>query len=211
MWYLGYYKIASETSRQQAMFTVTIPNEKTFEEGMKYKRKQGLEAASAKQIPVKVHQIFYIPLQSEDFLTLETLDDRSQPILYTENTGCPFEVNLIDYDQTEYVRARIVADIDWEFPKTENSDKTFDKIEEITHVEAIILDLHGGAFMFGSSLKQLKYSEYYATTTKYPVVTLDYRLAPDHKFPSSINDCWQAYLWLIKYSEKYLKLRFDKI
>mmetsp|Transcript_3931 Transcript_3931/g.3291 ORF Transcript_3931/g.3291 Transcript_3931/m.3291 type:complete len:194 (+) Transcript_3931:449-1030(+) len=83
-------------------------------------------------------------------------------------------------------------------------------MDKVTHVEAIILDLHGGAFMFGSTKKQLKYSTAFTTKTNFPVISLDYRLAPEHQFPSSINDAWQAYMWLQKYSEKYLKLKFDK-
>ena len=36
-------------------------------------------------------------------------------------------------------------------------------------------------------------------------------IAPKHQYPDPINDSWQAYLWVMKYAEKYLKIRFKKI
>lgn len=206
LWYAGYYKVAKQTGRDQGMFTITIPNKRLFEQGVKYKKKKGKEAANAQKIAVQAHEFFHIPIREEDLITVETLDDTAQPKVYAEPQDWPIEGVLEEYDETQHIRARIVCDFPWRIPG--NSDKNE---QEVTHVEGIILDLHGGAFMFGSTKKQLKYSQYYASKTGYPIVSLDYRLAPTHKFPSSINDCWQAYLWLLTNSEKYLKIKFEKI
>ncbi len=42
-----------------------------------------------------------------------------------------------------------------------------------------------------------------ASTVKCPVLSVDYRLAPEHKFPAGLNDCKDAYEWALKNAEKH--------
>lgn len=126
-----------------------------------------------------------------------------------------FESELSEYDPNEHVKVRMLSDIEIPISKRhldrqlEESKSSFH--QEIIHVDAVILDLHGGGFMFGSSNKQVKYSSYFTKHTGYPNFSVDYRLAPEYKFPCSLNDVWLTYLWLITSSEENIGLRFDKI
>ncbi len=62
----------------------------------------------------------------------------------------------------------------------------------------VILFVHGGAFMLGSSFD---HSEIIARLSRYAgirVLSIDYRLAPEHPFPIPNNDCLDACLWLTR-------------
>jgi len=51
----------------------------------------------------------------------------------------------------------------------------------------------------------------YANDLGFPVFSVDYWLAPEHQYPKGLSDCWQAYLWILKYSRIYLGLKYEKI
>ena len=79
-------------------------------------------------------------------------------------------------------------------------------MEPVT-VKAIVIHIHGGGFIGGSSASGRATTFKYSIELGVPFFSIDYRLSPDHKFPDALNDCWQAYCWILKYSEKYLKLK----
>lgn len=60
-----------------------------------------------------------------------------------------------------------------------------------------ILYLHGGAYCFGSGtymeLNGIKFAEAFGVRT----FALDYRLAPEHKFPAALDDAVRAYTYLL--------------
>jgi acetyl esterase/lipase len=65
--------------------------------------------------------------------------------------------------------------------------------------ERVILYFHGGGWMFGSPATHADISRELARTTGSTVVSVDYRLAPEHKAPAAIadglavlNDCCNA-------------------
>ena len=56
-----------------------------------------------------------------------------------------------------------------------------------------ILYFHGGGYMLGSLTSIRPMASYLASCTGRTVVTLDYRLAPEHPFPAAIEDAVAAY------------------
>jgi acetyl esterase/lipase len=64
------------------------------------------------------------------------------------------------------------------------------------NTQRIILYLHGGAFVFGSSRTYLDFGYNLAKACQAKVLIIDYQLAPEHLFPAALNDALTAYQWL---------------
>lgn len=61
-----------------------------------------------------------------------------------------------------------------------------------------VLYLHGGGYFFGSPQTHRQLALNMARHCDAPVYSLDYRLAPEHRFPAALDDAVAAYQWLIK-------------
>ena len=59
----------------------------------------------------------------------------------------------------------------------------------------VLLYYHGGGFIWGSIDIFDGYCRKLAKETKTILVSVDYRLAPEYKFPAAVNDCYSALKW----------------
>ena len=64
--------------------------------------------------------------------------------------------------------------------------------------DRIVLYIHGGGFVTGSSAARGGFTSYIAHELGLNVVSLDYRLAPEHPFPAGPHDCLAAYEALLE-------------
>ena len=60
-----------------------------------------------------------------------------------------------------------------------------------------ILFLHGGGYIIGSPLLYRHFTWRLATATRADVLSLDYRLAPEHPFPAALDDAVTGYQWVL--------------
>lgn len=65
-------------------------------------------------------------------------------------------------------------------------------------VDGVYLHLHGGGWMFGSADGQDEKLWRLAERARLAVVSVDYRLAPEHPFPAGPDDCETAARWLVR-------------
>lgn len=65
-----------------------------------------------------------------------------------------------------------------------------------------VLCVHGGAWTFGNKNHIAGIAQRLARAG-YTAVTINYRLAPKHKFPAQIEDCRAALLWIRKNAEQH--------
>jgi epsilon-lactone hydrolase len=63
---------------------------------------------------------------------------------------------------------------------------------------AAILYLHGGAYSMGSAQTYVGIAGMLSELCGLRVLSVDYRLAPEHPFPAAIDDAVSAYRWLLQ-------------
>ncbi|MFI5718474.1 alpha/beta hydrolase [Nocardia sp. NPDC051750] len=66
-----------------------------------------------------------------------------------------------------------------------------------TRDDAVVLYVHGGGFVAGSAAGYRGVAARLSTATRLPVFTLDYRLAPEHPYPTAPQDLAAAFRWLM--------------
>jgi hormone-sensitive lipase len=66
--------------------------------------------------------------------------------------------------------------------------------------------MHGGGFIAFSSKSAQPYTRIWAKSSKIPIFSVDYSLAPKHPFPQALNDCVTVYNFIVKNIHKYFKI-----
>jgi monoterpene epsilon-lactone hydrolase len=77
----------------------------------------------------------------------------------------------------------------------------FDRVSavapQLANPHTLVLYLHGGGYLFGSTKTHRQVLIAMAKAFDAPVYGLDYRLAPEHPFPAAFEDAVLAYRWLL--------------
>lgn len=68
--------------------------------------------------------------------------------------------------------------------------------------ERVLLYLHGGGFVIGAAATDLSIPLRMGIDARLPVLSVDYRLAPEHPYPAALDDSVAAYRWLLKQGYK---------
>ncbi len=66
------------------------------------------------------------------------------------------------------------------------------------HRNHLFLHVHGGAYVFGGGDASVFEAILIASRAKMPVVSVDYRMPPEHPFPAAVNDVVSVYKNLLK-------------
>ncbi|XVF63176.1 hypothetical protein PTKIN_Ptkin09bG0067200 [Pterospermum kingtungense] len=69
----------------------------------------------------------------------------------------------------------------------------------------LLVYFHGGGFCFESafSFVETKYMNNLAYHAKVVIISIEYRLAPEHPLPIAYEDCWVALQWAVSHSGDY--------
>jgi acetyl esterase len=66
----------------------------------------------------------------------------------------------------------------------------------------LLVYFHGGGFVIGSVATHDILCRELARLTPCAVVSVDYRLAPEHKFPTAFDDAWDAVRWIVAHGDE---------
>ena len=112
---------------------------------------------------------------------------------------------------TMSVEARVAASRSAQFssaPSERAVDRTIDgpagpiRLRTFTHEQpqGVLFHIHGGAWMLGSPEMMDQLHEIIVSTCNVAVVSVDYRLAPEHPYPAGPDDCEAAAQWLVEHA-----------
>jgi len=64
----------------------------------------------------------------------------------------------------------------------------------------VVVFYHGGGFALGDLDTHDPFARAHAVGAEAIVVSVDYRLAPEHPFPAGVDDCWAALQWAVDHA-----------
>ena len=63
-----------------------------------------------------------------------------------------------------------------------------------------VVEIHGGGFLMGSIAMMDAWCQVVAAAIDAVVVSVEYRLAPEHPFPAGVEDCYAATCWVARHA-----------
>jgi acetyl esterase len=66
----------------------------------------------------------------------------------------------------------------------------------------LLFFVHGGGMMYGDLDSHDALCRFLAERADVRVVSIDYRLAPENRFPAAVEDCWSSFQWVSEYAEQ---------
>ncbi|MED4161802.1 alpha/beta hydrolase [Halalkalibacterium halodurans] len=67
----------------------------------------------------------------------------------------------------------------------------------------VYVNMHGGGFVMGNAEMDDVWCRVIADRANCVVVNIDYRLAPQHKFPTAVYECYEVVKWLVDHPEQF--------
>lgn len=64
-------------------------------------------------------------------------------------------------------------------------------------VDGAVLYAHGGGWVLGGLGYGDEFCRLLAVASRRVVVSVDYRRAPEHRYPAALDDCWDVYRWAV--------------
>ncbi len=157
---------------------------------------------------VKINQIFYVNFkQREKVFTLEDLKEL--------NKNTQSNKQLIQ----GFTKIRIITDRDVKMATSKsciNSSLNFFGLKmnltrKILPVYDAIIYIHGGGFIAISSETQQNFLINWSKSTNSVSFCIDYKLAPQQKYPTIMEECYQAYDFIVENCETIFNFKLGKV
>jgi acetyl esterase len=127
-------------------------------------------------------------------------------------------MNLPDLSELEPVKARelaaaqratlppgpdaLVQDRELVGPNGKVALRVFRPVGSDSRKSPVLVWFHGGGFVIGSVPESDSDCRHLATLASMTVVSVEYRLAPEHPFPAAADDCFAATTWVVEHADE---------
>lgn len=118
--------------------------------------------------------------------TPESINQFREQVEQIKPDSSKFEVNI--YDKTIHLKGRQIG------IRIYNSD--------VNTIKPGLIYVHGACWVAGSLNSHDEICRYLSKKADIVLIAIDYRLAPEHKYPSSHNDVYEASDWIFNHSEE---------
>ena len=151
----------------------------------------------------------------ENFSELILLEDiiKSQEKDYSNLIIPKNNPNSNNKTDSNYIKIKVLSSRNFTYQNEEKGlIKTLIKKYKLTKTRnCIMIHIHGGGFVAMSPSSHENYLRKWSNELRIPIFSIDYRLSPEFPFPKALDDCYQVYIWLIKYGEDYFKMKYNEI
>lgn len=113
-----------------------------------------------------------------------------------------------------YVSNRLIHSEKINFPNEKKpffNFSIFSKPDMPKKTDTLFFHIHGGGFVGTSFINHEDYLRKWVNYFKIPLFSVNYCFAPENKYPKPLNDCWQAYNWILDHSKDELGIEPKKI
>jgi len=77
--------------------------------------------------------------------------------------------------------------------------------------KSVYVNFHGGGWVFGGLVTDFDFCKRVSHEIGAVCFDIDYRLAPEFKYPTAINDCWEAFNWIRDHKATEFNLDLNKV
>lgn len=128
--------------------------------------------------------------------TLERIRRAGRPPLFELSVSDARRAYAARAEVLDLPRARLERVVDFHIPAFDGTPLPARLYSPSHDTAPVLLYLHGGGFVVGNLETHDSLCRRLALRSGAAVVALDYRLAPEHRFPTAVDDAWAAMQWL---------------
>ena len=143
---------------------------------------------------------------------LDISEENKDKPLYYEKIEKQEKKNYVSTRLFNYSEIIFKKDIDKKKSLLKSIKNPFSgKKPELANSDTLFIHIHGGAYVGGSTFQQENYLREWAKKLEMPFIGIDYGLSPMHQYPEPIDDCFQAYMWILKNAKEELNMDIKNI
>ena len=142
---------------------------------------------------------------------IQISEENKEKPLYYEKIEKNEKKNYVSTRLFNYSEIVFKKDLEKKKSLLKSLKSSFSKKIEVLNNDTLFIHIHGGAYVGGSTFQQESYLRDWSKNLGMPFLGIDYGLSPMHQYPEPINDCFQAYMWILKHMKEELNMDIKNI